>query len=45
MELALQDDNVFVSRIYYSRDKAFKRAVKMRVSRIRVNTWLIVTAR
>ena len=37
MELALQDDGVFSQRVYYDLTKAFKNAVQMRVSRIRVN--------
>jgi hypothetical protein len=37
MELALQDDNVFVHRMYYKRKKAFENAEKMRATWIRAN--------
>ena len=37
MEVALQDDQVLVSRIYYDRDKALRDAQKLQVTWIRVN--------
>ena len=37
MEMALQDDQVLVNRIYYDRDKALRQAEKLHVTWIRVN--------
>src|SRR5436189_4280250 len=37
MEMALQDDGVFSAQAYYNREKAFKLADKLHVSRLRVN--------
>ena len=37
MEVAIQDDQVLVNRVYYDRDKALGQAEDLQVSRIRVN--------
>jgi hypothetical protein len=37
MEIALQDDHVFVDRAYYDRELAFQQARRLGVSRLRVN--------
>jgi hypothetical protein len=37
MEVALQDDQVFLNRSWYDRDKAFERAKQLGVTRLRVN--------
>src|SRR5437016_14007574 len=37
MEVAVQDDGVFSSRSYYNREKAFRLAERLQVSRLRVN--------
>jgi hypothetical protein len=37
MEVALQDDQVFLNRSYYDRDRAFRRARELGVTRLRVN--------
>jgi hypothetical protein len=37
MEVALQDDLIFVQRIYYDFNKGVRRALKLKVSRIRAN--------
>jgi hypothetical protein len=37
MEVALQDDQVFLNRSWYDRDKAFEKAKQLGVTRLRVN--------
>src|SRR2546426_9956408 len=37
MEVAVHDDGVFSSRSYFNREKAFKLADRLQVSRLRVN--------
>jgi hypothetical protein len=46
MEVALEDDTVFVQRISYNFDKALGKALEMRVSRIRANVlWEVALGR
>ena len=46
MEVALQDDGVFVYQAYYNRDKALKRLQQLHVTRLRVNmNWTTVLGR
>jgi hypothetical protein len=46
MEMALQDDGVFVSQAYYNRDRALTRARQLHVTRLRVNlNWNVVLGR
>ncbi len=41
MEVALQDDAVFLNQSYYNRDRAIEQAKRLRVSRVRVNVrWI-----
>src|SRR4051794_251970 len=43
MEVALQDDPVFSSQVYYNREKALKLADQLQVTRLRVNVpWISV---
>src|SRR5256885_10619188 len=43
MEVALQDDPVFSSQVYFNREKALKLADKLQVTRLRVNVpWISV---
>src|SRR5438552_7007147 len=45
MEVALQDDGVFSSLAYYSRERAFKQAEQLGVTRLRVNVpWVSVAS-
>ncbi|MFL5885399.1 MAG: hypothetical protein ACJ77M_10040 [Thermoleophilaceae bacterium] len=45
MEVALQDDGVFSSQAYYSRERAFKQAQQLGVTRLRVNVaWTSVAS-
>jgi hypothetical protein len=37
MEVALQDDSVFLTNSWYGRDRAFQRAQELGVTRLRVN--------
>src|SRR5688572_4650250 len=46
MELALQDDSVFVAREYYSLNKALDQAAALRTTHLRVNVlWSATTGR
>ena len=46
MEVAVQDDQVLVQRIYYDRDRALDHAFDLRATRIRVNVrWATAAAR
>jgi hypothetical protein len=45
MEVALQDDGVFSSQEYYSRERAFRQAKQLGVTRLRVNVpWVSVAS-
>jgi len=45
MEVAIQDDSVFLNNSWYGRDKAFQRAHELGVTRLRVNVlWARVVA-
>jgi hypothetical protein len=45
MEIALQDDGVFSSQAYYQRERAFKQAQQLGVTRLRVNVpWVSVAS-
>ncbi|HEX8067130.1 MAG TPA: hypothetical protein VF520_11435 [Thermoleophilaceae bacterium] len=46
MEVAVQDDSVFVAQSYYKRDKALSQALQLHATRIRVNVlWSAVVGR
>jgi hypothetical protein len=45
MEVAVQDDAVFSSRVYYSQEKALRQAQQLHATRIRVNiAWISVAS-
>src|SRR5947208_9371378 len=45
MEVALQDDPVFSSQVYFKRERALKLAEQLQVTRIRVNVpWISVVS-